>query len=358
MSKDNKKKIKYCIYCGTDVENNQTYCPKCGKLILKLSSSETPTEPSSIHKPVSTKKVEISRKCPGCGSLVTSIILDQCPICNATLEKISEVKKIAIQKKPGLIFTDKKLEPEQKFILKKDRWNLKEGINVFGTCIYIFIIAYFLIYFLLIFQAEEDSIEPSIQIYILNQIPEILIIIYPIYYILSKNHSFTKLGFIKSPKKILTGILIGAIGAISLILINILFSSLINYLAEVGLDFFDMDTEINLQNQIIRDADFIWVFMLITLIAMGAISLEFVYRGVLHNTLKQRFRNDIYTILTVAVIYSILMLFIAPNPAYFLLNFLLFVVLGILWELSNGNIYSTLIASVFYNILLIILIYF
>jgi membrane protease YdiL (CAAX protease family) len=358
MSRENKKKIRYCVYCGNNVEENKTYCPNCGKLILKLSSSETPIESSVIHKPATTQKIEISRKCPGCGSIVTSTILDQCPICNATLEKISEVKKIVIQKKPGLIFTDKKLEPEQKFILKKDRWILKEGMNVFVTCIYIYIIAYFLMYFLLVFQAEGDSIEQNIQIYIINQIPEILIIIYPIYYILSKNHSFTKLGFTKGSKKILTGILIGVIGAISLILINILFSSLINYLAEVGLDIFDMETEINGQNQIIRDADIIWVFMLITLIAIGAISLELVYRGVLHNTLKQKFRNNIYTILAVALIYSIFMLFIVPNPAYFLLNFLIFVVLGILWELSNGNIYSTLIASVFYNIVLIILIYF
>jgi len=358
MSKDNEKKIKYCVYCGVDVEKNKTYCPNCGKLIIKLSPSKTSTEPRITHKPVSTQRVEISRKCPGCGSIITSTILEQCPICNTTLEKIPEVKKIAIQKKPGLIFIDKKLEPEQKFILKKDKWNLKEGINVFGTCIYVYIIAFFLIYFLLVFQGEGDSIEQNIQMLIVSQIPEMLIAIYPIYYILSKNHSYSKLGFSKDSKKVLIGIFIGVIGAISLILLNLLYNSLISYLAEIGLDFFDMETEIIIQNQIIRDAGFIWVFLLIILIAIGAASLEIVYRGVLHNALKQKFRNDVYTILLVALIYSIFIIFIYPNPAYFLLNFLGFVVLGILWELSNGNIYSTLIASVFYNILLIVLIYF
>lgn len=358
MSKDNEKKIKYCVYCGVDVEKNKTYCPNCGKLIIKLNSSETPAEPRPIHKPVSMQRVEISRKCPGCGSIVTSTILEQCPICNATLEKIPEVKKIAIQKKPGLIFTDKKLEPEQKFILKKDKWNLKEGLNIFGTCIYVYIIAFFLIYFLLVFQGEGDSIEQNIQMLIISQIPEMLIAIYPIYYILSKNHNYSKLGFFKDSKKVLIGIFIGVIGAISLILLNLFYNSLISYLAEIGLDIFDMETEIIIQNQIIRDADFIYVFLLIVLIAIGAASLEIVYRGVLHNTLKQKFRNDVYTILSVALIYSIFILFIYPNPAYFLLNFLGFVVLGILWELSDGNIYSTLIASVFYNILLIVLIYF
>jgi len=356
MSKDNEKKIKYCVYCGVDVEKNKTYCPNCGKLIIKLSPSETPTKIRPIHKPVSMQRVEISRKCSGCGSIITSTILNQCPICNTTLEQIPEVKKIAIQKKPGLIFTDKKLEPEQKFILKKDKWNLKEGINVFGTCIYVYIIAFFLIYFLLVFQGEGDSIEQNIQTLIISQIPELLMAIYPIYYILSKNHSYLKLGFLKDSKKVLIGIFIGVIGAISLILLNILYNSLINYLAEIGLDFFDMETEITVQNQMIRDADFISVYILTLLITFGALSLEIVYRGVLHNTLKQKFHNDVYTILSVALIYSFFMIFIYPNPVYFLLNFLGFVVLGVIWELSNGNIYSTLISSVLYNIFLIVFI--
>ena len=144
MSQDNKRKIQYCVYCGKDVGESKTYCPHCGKLIVKLKKNEKQEKPRIIHKPVSIQKTEISRKCPGCGSIITSTILNQCPICNTALEKISEVKKAKIQKKPGLIFTNKKLEPEQKFVLKKDTWNLKEGLNVFGTCIYILIIAFFL----------------------------------------------------------------------------------------------------------------------------------------------------------------------------------------------------------------------
>ena len=117
MSQDNKRKIQYCVYCGEDVGESKTYCPKCGKLIVKLKSDENQEKSRIIHRPVSIKREEISRKCSGCGSIITSTILDQCPICNAPLEKISEAKKAAIQKKPALIFTDKKLEPEQKFII-------------------------------------------------------------------------------------------------------------------------------------------------------------------------------------------------------------------------------------------------
>jgi membrane protease YdiL (CAAX protease family) len=264
---------------------------------------------------------------------------------------------VAIQKKPALIFTNKKLEPEQKFILKKDEWNLREGINVFSTCVYIYIISFFIIYFFLVFQGDGESIEQTIQMFVISQIPEVLIAFYPLYYIKSKKHSYAKLGFVKDSKKILTSISIGLIGAFSLVLLNLLYNSLISSLADIGLDFFDMETDIIIQNQIIRNAEFIWVFLLVVLIALGAASLEIVYRGVLHNALNRKFRNEIYTILLVALIYSVFMVLLYPNPTYFLLNFLAFSILGIIWEVSNGNIYSTLIASILYNTLLIILIY-
>ena len=114
MSKNSKKNIKYCVYCGSDVEKNKTYCPKCGKLVVKIESSKR------VMKPTIVEKLEVSRKCSGCGSIITSTIIDQCPICDTTLEKISDVKKAAIQSKPVFIFTEKKLEPEQKVLLKKD----------------------------------------------------------------------------------------------------------------------------------------------------------------------------------------------------------------------------------------------
>ncbi|MHA2007012.1 MAG: CPBP family glutamic-type intramembrane protease [Promethearchaeota archaeon] len=356
MSKDNKKQIKFCVFCGEDVGESKTYCPNCGKLIVKLKSGKTLTHPQVTQMSGSIQKIDISRKCPECGSIISSTILNQCPICNTPLEKIPESKKEAIQKKPGLIFTNKKLEPEQKFVLKKDTWSLREGINVFGTCIYTYIIAFFLIYFLLIFQGDGGSIEQTIQLLLISQIPEIIFAIYPIYYIRSKNHSFRKIGFTKDSKKILTGILIGVIGAISLVFINLLYNTLINSLADIGLDFFNIGEEITAQTQMIRNTDLIWVILLSALMVVGTISLEIVFRGVLHNTLKQKFNNVIYVILIVSLAYSILMLALYPNPAYFLLNFIVFLILGILYEL-NGNLYNSIIASVIYTVTLLIFIY-
>ncbi|MFX1304817.1 MAG: type II CAAX prenyl endopeptidase Rce1 family protein [Promethearchaeota archaeon] len=345
MSKDNKRKIKYCVYCGSDIEEGKIYCPKCGKLVIKLEPSK------KIPKPPTFEKVELSRKCPGCGSMITSTILDQCPICNTTLEKLSEVKKAAIQKKPGLIFTSKKLEPEQKFLLKKDSWNLREGINVFGTCIYVLVIAFFLIFTFI-------SFEMSIQLIILSQIPELLFGIYPIYYILRKKHSFNKLGFFSDSKKIIIAVLIGILGSLVLLLVSFFSDSLINFISDAGLDFFDIKSSIENQNLLIRNADLLWIILLTISIFFRTIFSEIVFRGVLHNTLKQKFKNEFYVILLVALIYSLVMLLFSfpVGVSFILLNFLSFVVLGLLYSL-NGNIYNTIIANISYNVIALILIF-
>ncbi|MFW9819107.1 MAG: hypothetical protein ACFFE5_05810, partial [Candidatus Thorarchaeota archaeon] len=184
MSKENQKKIKYCVFCGADVAESKTYCPNCGKLIIKIEPEK------KISKPHLISREEFSRKCPNCGSVITSKILNQCPICNTELEKVSEIRKGIVQKKPGLIFTNKKLEPEQKFILRKDTWNLKEGLNVFGTCIYILVIVFFL---LATFTFQFGTAPLTIEQLLLSNIPHLLFGIYPLWYIYNKKHSFTKL---------------------------------------------------------------------------------------------------------------------------------------------------------------------
>jgi len=351
MSNDNKKKINYCVYCGSNVDENETYCPKCGKLVIKIKPAKNIPQPKTIQK------LEVSRTCSGCGSVITSTILDQCPICNTKLEKIAEFKKEVIQKKPGLIFTDKKLEPEQKFILKKESWNLKEGINVFGTCIYILVIVFLLLVTLISFQL--DTTTTTIEEIVLNQVPELLFGIYPIWYIYNKKHSFTKIGIYSNSKKILFGIFVGILGAIVLMLLNFFSDSLIYFFHDVGLDFFDVKSIIGEQNDIIRNANPLWIILLTITLSVGAFSSEIVFRGVLHNTLKQKFKNDLFVILLVAIAYSLIMLFLTLpiGVSFFLVNFISFMILGIIFELTNGNISTTIFSNVFFNIVLIILIY-
>ena len=350
MSKESERKIKYCVYCGSYVEKNKVYCPSCGKLVIKIKPGQ------KLPKPISPQKIDISRKCPNCGSLITSTILDQCPICNTALEKLSDVKRTMIQKKPGLIFISKKLEPEHKFMLKKDTWNLKEGISIFGTSIYILVIVFFLIYFLTTLLAL-DVTNISIELILLNQIPEILFGLYPIWYIYNKKHSYNKLGFFSDSKKFVLAILIGIFGTVLLLLIEFFSSSLINFMSDVGLDFFNIKSSIEAQNLVINNADLLMIIALTMMLCLRAISTEIVFRGVFHNTLKQKFRNDYYVVILVALAYSLVMLiFTFPiGIGFFLLDFLVFIMLGLLYSI-NGNIFNTIVANIAYNIVIIILI--
>jgi membrane protease YdiL (CAAX protease family) len=350
MSEDKQRKIKYCVYCGSEVEKDRTYCPNCGKLVIKIAQEK------QISKPQTIQKLEFSRKCPSCGSVITSTVLDQCPICNTALEKISEVRKSIIQKKPGLIFTNKKLEPEQKFVVKKDTWNLKEGINVFGTCVYILVIAFFLTITITSFQLESTSI--TIELILLSQVPELLIGFYPIYYIYKRKHSFHKLGFFSDSKKLLFALIIGICGALILFLLDIFSTTFINLLSDLGLDFFDVKTSLEEQNLIIQSSNILWIVLLIVALSIKSLSAEIVFRGVLHNTLKQKFRNIYLVIIIVSLLYSVVLLMMSfpVGISFFLSDFLAFAILGLIYEI-NRNIYNTIITSIIFNILIVILIY-
>ena len=41
MSEENEDLLKFCAYCGHSLEKDRVYCPKCGKLAVKLKSSNS-----------------------------------------------------------------------------------------------------------------------------------------------------------------------------------------------------------------------------------------------------------------------------------------------------------------------------
>ncbi len=370
--KDKKSIVKFCVYCGAKVNEGQIYCPKCGKLVVKVKGETQTTENSiQVKEELSPlRKVEqrkISRKCPGCGSIISSAILEQCPICNAKLEKIEEPKdQIGAQKserRTGFIFTDKKLVPEQRFVLNKATWNLREGLNVFGNSIMVYIIIRILITSIVIFQLPIDGTAEGINIttILLSQLPALIFGVYPLWYIYSKKHNIKKLGFWYSPKSFLVTLVVGIIGGLLLVLINSFSSSIIDLMVQLGINFEDSLSQIGLESQIIREAEPYWIVLLIFLLNLSVFSTEIVYRGVLHNTLKSHFGNDFFgkfsTIVLVALIYSLLYLvFSLPLGLYFfLIEFFIFLILGVLYEI-NKNIYNPIIASIIYNSALIIIV--
>lgn len=367
MSEKNDNLVNYCVYCGAKIQKGKAYCPNCGKLVIEIKQpKEKITREPIVERSSALEKKGVSRKCPGCGSIITSTILDQCPICNTLLEPIPESQKI----KPirtGFVFTKEKLEPEQRFLLKHDSWNFKEGINVFTNSILVYItVQLFLIMFIwfqLGYGETDQSTVSEITIFmiLISQIPGILLGIFPIWYIKANKHSFEKLGFPVKDKKVILALIIGISGAIVLVAINI-FSSFINsFLYDLGLNFFDIQEYMEMENKAIQSAG-LWIIILLAELILTSISVEIVFRGVLHNTLREKFgtknnNGKILTILIVALVYSgIYLLFSFPIGIFFVIsNFLVFVFLGILYEL-NRNIYNTIIASILYDIILILLI--
>jgi membrane protease YdiL (CAAX protease family) len=156
-------------------------------------------------------------------------------------------------------------------------------------------------------------------------------------------------------------LIIGIIASVGLILLDNFSSIIISFMYNSGIDFFDVIAYLEEEYLILQSADLIFIVLLIALISLSVISIEIAFRGVLHNTLKARFNNDFLgkssTIVIIALIYSALFLFFTlPIGIYFFIpNFMVFLVLGITYEI-NHNLLSTIIANVAYNIFLIILI--
>jgi len=363
MSNKDEKALKYCVHCEARVIGDQIYCPECGKLIFEKSDIQKEGSKRTTFT-INTKSSEISRKCPGCGSIITSDVLEQCPICNTVLEKVPEDLRKTRQK-GGFIFTEKKLEPEKKYEVLRDKWQFKEGLNVFLNSLMVFITVQLFIIMMFWIQGDpEEALEIEFNIFtiLLSQLPGVIFGIFPIWYIYSNNHKPEKLGFSSDSKKNRFALMIGIAGGLLLILISLGTTILNTFLATSGLDFFDMSGYIAEENTIIREAGLPWLFLLMALLTLASISSELVFRGVLHNALKEKLEDSPlareYTILMIALIYAaIYTLFYFPiGLVYFLGNFLTFALLGILYEL-NENLLNTIIASVFYNILLVVLIF-
>jgi len=357
MFENKERKKHYCVYCGAEVEFGEIYCPECGKLNIQMKSKDN----SKIKK----EKTLFQRICPGCNSIITSNKLQQCPLCNTILDEVPKKEKATSPESIGFIFDwdkSKKLQP----LIKKENWNLKEGIQVFELTILIYFIFLMTIYFFLV--QLHPNYEVNIIVILLQLIPYSLLGLYPIFYIINKKNKFIKLGFITGSKSIILAILIGIFGGITLYILEFLSNLLFNSFVSLGFQGFTMYNENSLKMQSIIQTSGPWLLLYLILIVISTISIEVVYRGVLHKSLSTRFNKTkfdrIYLILIVALVYAgietLFMNFIDIYVSlYFLVvNIITFTILGILFEI-NGNLYNTLVAHVLFNILTIItIIYF
>ncbi|MGV9173251.1 MAG: type II CAAX prenyl endopeptidase Rce1 family protein [Promethearchaeia archaeon] len=361
MNDEREPKLEYCPYCGAKVRPDNPYCPECGKSIYKrIEANSTEKKGRKKEKKFGSESGKYQRKCPGCGSLISSNVLEQCPICNTRLEPVPERVKSKPQQH-GLIFTDKeKLELEENLRLKKDSWDVKEGFKVFGNCILIYITTRLLLFTLLTFQFDPEApIQTTFALDIfsilLSQLPEVVFGIYPLWYIFAYKHQFQKLGLLSSSKKLTSALFLGIIGAIALVFVNFLNDSILNLFFASGFDLFGLESYLNEEYQIIQNANLIFIILLIILLGLGAISTELVFRGVLHNTLKEKFGKSWIAIILTALIYAAIYAFflIPVGLIFFVVNLVSFLLLGLLYEIDD-NLYNTIIASVLYNVIMVL----
>ena len=369
MSEEKEKPqvTRFCVYCGTTIQKNTAYCPnpKCGKLVIHIKPSENNIDQA---KPIPKliKKEPISRKCSNCGSIITSNILEQCPICDSRLEKIPEqeiaIQEKALQNKQGYVFTNKKLVSEQKFVVKKSEWNFREGIRVFSNALMAYVTVRLVITMLLTFQlGQSEILDLNMATILLSQAPDVVFGLYPMYYLFSKKHNFKKLGFIFKTKSLVIAALVGIAGSIGLVLIDNFSSLIIEFMYDSGINFYDIFAYLEEEYLVLQNSSLFLVISLLALLSLSVISTELVFRGVLHNTLKAHFENNLLgkvtVIVIVALVYSLLFLFFTlPIGIYFfLVNFMVSIFLGVIYEI-NKNLVSTIIANLIYSITLIILI--
>mgnify|MGYP006281303575 CR=1 FL=1 len=333
MAEKDKPNIKFCVYCGEKLKSGEVYCPNCGKLVVKAKSGQS-------SKPLSPN----IRKCPNCGSLIESDILKECPVCRTKLREPPHPRLDTSEQRKGLVFTDEKLEPEENFVVRRENWKLKEGMSVLYTSIFFYFI---LLSFFIFFPLGENIL--SIVIFTAS---EIVIGLYPIWYIFSNGHSLKKLGFITDSKSLILAFLIGIAGVFVMLYLDWILGFFVGYLADI----FGVTGELQANVNIIESAEYYWIILLLVLNGFTALSKEILFRGVLHNTLIERFGNDlkgkVIVISIVALAYSILfMLFRFPlGLISFLPYFVITFTLGIIYELSSKNLFSTITAFILYNI--------
>lgn len=325
------------------------------------------SEKSKEKKEISTasKGKTLERKCPKCGSIISSKILKQCPICDTVLEDlpVDIIEEKKEKEKSYLIFTGKKLELSNKFILQKDQWKFREAINVFFNSLVIFLFAKIGI-FTLFFVIQGPSIGYELPITIeaitLSQIPGAFFIIYPLSYIYSKKHKISKLGLNYEKKKILIALLIGIIGAFMVYIMAELSFLINDFFVSIGWTVFTPPESLAEQYTVIKNSTLLYKILLLILLMLDVLGTEITFRGVLHNGLITKLGSQltqrIYIILIVSLMYSVLFLFFTYDMGLVVIYFLNNIILGLIFEISNRNLFSTISANGIYTFITFIMI--
>jgi len=333
-------KPKYCIYCGAPLQEISTQCSQCGKDVTGsaklLHEWKTRKEESNVKH---------TRICKNCNTIVESTILLQCPICGTPLPEIHPPENILGK----YIFVSEKrqLVAAQELRLDPNIWKIREMGGVFLISLIMFVFIYLAVEFFLGFSSSPsitEPVEPTMILVLVGSAMGILIGVYPLIYVYTRNmNPEKKLALKVNP----TGILLGLVFGIGLYFVLIASNILNGWIAVVTPIFQLPDTSIQEYNLIISAA--IWEQILFGVLFIARnIFEEILFRGVLLKGLDDALpakARVVKGIMLTALIYASIFAVLSLSLAFFITNFSLSLVLSVAFYLCKKSTTSTMIAQ-------------
>lgn len=369
--KSDEKRVDKCPKCGFKLPDGARFCQKCGYNLKPLDESEWKT---AKIRPKSTKsdqtvpegrKIEfdpIKRKCPNCGTFVISKSLEQCPECYEMLSPLPEPYKQRLQTKMEPKTQEKKTE---KLEIEEDKWNIREGIQVFMNSVFVYIIlqaATMGIYILVNPEVLEDGMNATIPIdslsLILGNVAGISFVIYPIYYLIKNKHVIEKLGIKKENLK--RCLIFGSIVGVGYYFLEFFIEFLLDFIADFGIEWLGAPEILIEQSGVVEGMPWYLLILFTFTLILAQIAESTLFRGVLHNSINSWLQTKESTgkawksIFISAVVYALIYFIFNFNVYYLIFNLLSALFIGAVFEYSNRNLYSIIAMQTTYTLINII----
>lgn len=379
MSEENSKKESqtiFCPQCKKELPFDARFCQRCGiditlsrdsnkdnegwkPVTIKTKSKTNTIQPQpQASTPTNQPRVILERECPECHIFVKSKMLEQCPNCKAELPPLpAELKsELDTTLNPNL------KKANQKLPVEKDKWNLRESINVFINSMLISITLNFLFIMILIYSDPTILEDPETATIPINTLTIIMgnilgasFGIYPFIYIRKRKHEIKKLGLIK--QKITKYIFIGFVFGLGLYSMDYFVGLFMNYLSDLGISIFNVPDNVTEQNAVIEAFNLPLILLYTISIMLNLTMEEVVFRGVLQRGIVDHFKNsqrsgaNWKSVIITSLIYCIYYFLFSLSIFYLIFNLIISLLIGVIFVFSKFNLNIIIGMKIIYGLI-------